>query len=379
MNKGCGLNEFKKNKTYKILLISPSFESKGGVSDFCRMLVNHLNPGFQVRQLNVGNFPGNNNILKRTCAPVQTIFKLFGNLLKSGLDVIHINPSFKILSLIRDSFYLIIIKSFRLGKKTLVFFHGWDDHLSEKLINNFLYRTIFRFIYGNVRFIFVLSKANKKQLEKLGIEPKNILVTTTMYEQMDTKIKYSREGNGRVYILFMSRFLREKGIFIAADVGRLLLENGYKNFKLIFAGDGPENENIKRYISKYKLRDYSETPGFVTGDEKQMILDRSDIFLFPTYYGEGCPVVVLEAMGRGLAIVSTPIGAIPELVKNNENGFIIRDLEPISFYEAVKRLVDDQELLRTFQENNRKKAQEKYEAKIVAKKIEAIYSTIVNG
>jgi len=137
----------------------------------------------------------------------------------------------------------------------------------------------------------------------------------------------------------MSRLVESKGVYIAAEVARLLVAAGLTHFKLIVAGNGPEYKGVRDYISRYGLEDYIETPGYVTGINKQEILRGSNIFLFPTYYGEGCPIVVLEAMGAGLAVVSTPVAGIPDIVEHGKNGFLIDSRNPQDFYKAVKTLI----------------------------------------
>jgi glycosyltransferase involved in cell wall biosynthesis len=134
--------------------------------------------------------------------------------------------------------------------------------------------------------------------------------------------------------------------------------------------------NLKSYISNHGLEGYIDVPGFISGETKKEILAKSDIFLFPSYCQEGCPVVILEAMVAGLAIVSTPAGAIPDIVKQNENGFIIDSRDPREFYEAIIKLIEDENLLRKIQKNNIEKAEENYETKIATRRIEALYLSI---
>lgn len=175
----------------------------------------------------------------------------------------------------------------------------------------------------------------------------------------------------------MARLLREKGVYIAAEVARLLRQSGHERFRLILAGAGRELENLKNFIVKNHLTEYVEMPGFISGEEKKKVLLASDIFLFPTHYGEGCPLVILEAMGSGLAIVSTPVGAIPEIVRHNENGFIIDSRNPKDFAIAVEKLIEDRKLLRDMQEANKKKAEENLEARVVTRKVESLYLSIL--
>jgi glycosyltransferase involved in cell wall biosynthesis len=113
--------------------------------------------------------------------------------------------------------------------------------------------------------------------------------------------------------------------------------------------------------------------------EKQKILEEGDIFLFPTYCQEGCPIVLLESMGAGMAVVSTRMGAIPDIVEHNKNGFLVESQDPGDFCTKVKELLENPGLLRRFQQQNKEEAEEKYRASAVTQKIESLYHEIMDG
>jgi len=363
----------------KILILSRDFNHKGGVVNYVKLLIQNLSKE---------NFETEHFVQGRSSIPLKNIFLPFiilyqlitfkKTLRKSMPDLVHINPSLYLRSLLRDSLYIEIINNFHF-ETMLVMFHGCNKSLADKIINNFFFSKIFRCIYKKPSLILVLCNQIKQQLVKIGIPSEKVKVTTTMYQNGQVaKQYYHSRANNKVKILFMSRLVESKGLYIAAEVGRLLVNNDFKNLKLIFAGDGPEYKGLKRYINKYELNDYVDVPGYITGEKKREILECSDIFLFPSS-SEGCPIVILEAMGAGLAVVTTPVGAIPDIVKNNKNGFIINSKDPKDFYEAIKRLIEDRELLNRIQKLNRKEAEENYEAKVVTKKMESIYFSIING
>jgi len=368
--------------THSILLIAPPFDQQGGVADFCRMLRQHLNSSFCVSHLKIGSKGKNKGLWHRSLLTAFDGSQLFVKILSQKFDVIHINPSFSKFSLLRDGFFLFLINLLRLHPKTIVFFHGWDQALAEKIGRNGCLRKAFKSIYGKASRIVVLFRACRKKLISFGIPPFKIMIGTTMYECFKNSAGNScirKNNDGKIRILFMARLLREKGVYIAAEVAQLLLRKGFRNFKIIFAGAGREYDNLKNFIIKNDLSEYIETPGFVSGEKKKKILLSSDIFLFPTHYGEGCPVVILEAMGSGLAIVSTPVGAIPEIVQHNENGFIVNSSNPMDFAKAVEKLMEDRELLCDMKEANSKKAEANFEASMVTRKVEAIYLSIANA
>ena len=83
-------------------------------------------------------------------------------------------------------------------------------------------------------------------------------------------------------------------------------------------------------------------------------------------------------MGAGTAVVSTPVGAIPDIITNGVNGYVLNSKSARQFSDVVRRLIDDRNLLTRMQSNNRKKAEEKYTFASVIKNIEVEYEKILN-
>lgn len=357
-------------------MLFPSLQDQGGVTSFCSLLMAHISSCFEIEHLIVANRPGNKFFLNRIYYFLGDILKIINKLRKSQYDIIHLNPSFKILSFLRDTFYLIILYMLK-SKKILVMFHGWNYKFADRFVKHTLLRRAFCRIYKRTSVILVLCSKFKMQLVRMGIPSQKIQVVTTMYQFTQYHSGVLERGPSlSINILFMARLIKSKGAHIVVEVGKLLLKNGCKDYSIIIAGDGPEFPYIENLIKQGSLEDYIKMVGYITGEEKWMIMKDCDIFLFPTQE-EGCPVVVLEAMGMGLAVVSTQAGAIPEVVKHNENGFLVDSNDPNAYYLLVKSLLDDREMLRNICEKNKCKAENEYEANIVTKKIESFYQAIL--
>jgi glycosyltransferase involved in cell wall biosynthesis len=361
----------------KVVIVSRNLSHRGGVVGYTKLLIGNLSKEkFLVKHFTQGKSPIK---WKNISLPLLIIHQYvsFRKLIKNFRpDIVHINPSFRIVPILRDSLYLRIADKLN-HHSTLVMFHGWDIVLANKCINIPIYKKLFIRLYKKSRLFLVLSNNFKKQLTRIGIPNEKVKVVTTMYKAHTHSQKNQDEDlNKKIEILFMSRFEKSKGVFIAADVGKLLLENGYDNFRMTFAGGGPEYKNLMNYIILNQLNQHCEIYGYIQDQVKQKILERSDVFLLPSS-SEGLPLVLLEAMGAGLAIVSTSVGAIPEVIKHIENGYILDSTDPIDFFEAVRYLIEDRLLLQKMQKANAEKAEESYEAKIVSKKIESIYSSFI--
>jgi len=365
----------------KILLVSRDFRHKGGVVNFVSLLCEKLSFN---RNLKISHFVQGKSPFRwiNIILPVIVLgqYFCFAKKIKNFKpDVIHINPSFGSSALLRDAIFLVLI-NLTGHRNILVMFHGWNDDLAKKIIKNTFLKKIFQLTYDKATTILVLSENHKNHLIMLGIPAKKINIITTMYRKIKSvRVPQQKNINDRITILFMAQLVKAKGVYITVNVCKLLLENGRGNIKLIIAGDGPEYNGLKDYIVKYGLENHTDLVGYVEEEKKERILNDSDIFLFPTYYGEGCPIVILEAMGTGTAIISTPVAAIPKIVSNNENGFIIDSKSSEPFYKAVIKLIDDRDLLNRIKRRNKEKAEKNYEAEVVTRRIEAEYRRIIKN
>jgi len=362
----------------KVLILFPSLDSKGGVVNFCQRLTENLSAGFRMDHLSTGNRPGHRSLIRRFGYFLRDSSALKQKLKTNRFDLVHLNPSLKIFALLRDAHYLSLIRRRHEGK-IVVMFHGWDEALAEKISRHRFLKNLFGRIFGKANLILVLSQAIKSQLVKMGVDPETARVVTTMYRKSPRPAETREDKPEEISrILFMARLIKAKGVYVAAEVGERLVRNGYTNFKLFFAGDGPELEGLKKYIREHSLSGHLEALGHVSGRQKDDLLAACHVFLLPST-SEGCPVAVLEAMGAGSAIVGTAVGAVPEIIEQGKNGMIVRSGDANGIYLAVRELLENKELLREIRTLNRNKAEELYEERIVTAKFSELYLSLIEG
>lgn len=290
-------------------------------------------------------------------------------IVKYNPDIVHLNPSLCLDATLRDAIYLFISKIFKI--KVLVFWHGWNTSFANKIETK--YSRIFAFVYNNADAFVVLSSEFRSKLLKLGIK-KNIYISSTkvddsLIDNFDINTKVKNE-----YVLFMSRIEKDKGIYGALEIFKRLKEQR-KNLHLLIAGTGPEYSNISSYIKKSGITDV-KLLGFVTGQEKIEIMEKSSILLFPTYHGEGMPTVVLEAMAFGIAIVTSPIGGLVDFFQNGEMGYLIDSYDIEEYVNKILLLLNNDKIFHHISFNNHIYAKKEFLASVVAKKLEHIYTLI---
>jgi len=366
-----GMPAMGNSRRIKVLILSKDLGAPGGVVHFVSFLMEHFSNHIEAVHLPIGRRTRGGSAIDNIIFPIVNSVALAHKLLQSKFDCVHLNPSFNMPSLLRDGLFLAVLRILRF-RNIIVYFHGWNNDDARRVQRSSIMRLIFRTLFGRACKTMVLATRFKKSLVEMGISPDRIQVTSTMF---DGKIFHglSKHDNGNVKeLIFMSRFVREKGIYELLDAFAAIARK-YPDTRLTMLGDGPERAGMEQRVADLKLIDRVSFTGYVRGSDKIQLLLDADLFVFPTYYGEGCPVVLLEAMAAGLPIVTHGAGGIPDLFTNGEHGVLLEHVTPELIQQSVEKLLADENLQNEIGERNRKYAWEYFEADIVTREMELAY------
>jgi glycosyltransferase involved in cell wall biosynthesis len=151
-----------------------------------------------------------------------------------------------------------------------------------------------------------------------------------------------------VTMVAVIRRLKRHDVFIAAAQ---LLGERFPNVKYLVVGDGPGLEKTRKISEDSRVGDRVVFTGH--RDDIPEILAASDIFVL-TSEKEGVPQSIAEAMAMEKAVVASPIGGIPELIRDGETGLLADSCNPESFAAAIARLLEDMPLRRRLGEAARR-------------------------
>jgi len=143
---------------------------------------------------------------------------------------------------------------------------------------------------------------------------------------------------------YIGRLGREKSVleFVQA-MPRLF---GTRNdIKALIVGDGELRHEVKRYLKQKNLETKVQFTGWVSNDDVPSYLNQLKLLVLPSYT-EGLPNIVLEAIACGTPVLATPVGAIPDVIKDGETGFIIEDNSPECIARNVIRALNHPNLER---------------------------------
>jgi glycosyltransferase involved in cell wall biosynthesis len=137
---------------------------------------------------------------------------------------------------------------------------------------------------------------------------------------------------------YIGRFSSEKGIlnFVSA-VPKVIQKRPGTNF--IIVGNGPLQEKVEEYIYKEKIEDYITLVDRIPHELVPSYLNQLRLCVLPSYT-EGMPNIVIEAMACGTPVLATPVGAVPDLIKDGITGFIMENNTPECVADNICRALD---------------------------------------
>ncbi|MGB5156645.1 glycosyltransferase family 4 protein [Desulfobacterium sp. N47] len=358
----------------KILLNTPDMRLIGGVAAFCTTLKNNLKCDTDI--FISGPRDKSNSKTNTLLRMLMDYVKYFIIMAGKQYDVVHINPSFRVRSLIRDAGFVLLAKCFR--KKVVVFIHGWDMDLEQRLRQRWLW--LFRWAYFHTDAFVVLANDFRKRLQSMGYAGPVYLGRTAIDNSLLSFFECNElsnyRSNGSFNILFLSRIVKEKGIIEALE-SYAILKSKNPNVKMTVAGDGKGLEEAKKLVTDQKIADV-QFVGYVTGEDKAKVFRNADCYLFPSYE-EGMPISVIEAMAFGLPVITRPVGALADFFENGIMGYLTESKSPELLADLVKKLIDDPVLCDKMSRYNRQYVSEHFSAAFVAAYIKTIYSDILNS
>jgi glycosyltransferase involved in cell wall biosynthesis len=167
---------------------------------------------------------------------------------------------------------------------------------------------------------------------------------------------------------FVGAFDENKGWRLLAEaVERLFLQG--RAIKLVMVGDG--GPDYPKAVEWAKVRpSYATCTGYVQDAGVKMV-PKFDALALPSRQ-EGMPMVILEAISCGVPVIATAVNAIPDMVRDHYNGFLV-DRDPQQIADRIDKLINDPALHATMSANARQIFLENFEISKIAQKYLEIY------
>ncbi|MFG1349878.1 glycosyltransferase family 4 protein [Xanthobacter autotrophicus] len=171
-------------------------------------------------------------------------------------------------------------------------------------------------------------------------------------------------------ILFLGLVGNRKGVF---DLIPAFAEvhARFPDARLIIGGNG-EVEKAAELVRSLGLGDSVVLAGWVDGAAKAKLLETSSIYVLPSY-NEGLPMSVLEAMAAGLAVVTTGVGGIPELITEGMDGLLVTPGDRPALARALESLLESAARRDQVAAAGRRRIEQQYSDKVILPRLHEIY------
>ena len=200
-------------------------------------------------------------------------------------------------------------------------------------VEMYLHHSIWKIYQKNVDLFIAPSTFMKQKVTEFGWPADKIKVIINPFFQESNPDANNAPKNDipeEDYLLYFGRLSKEKGLIT------LLEAAGATNSRLKLAGNGPEEEKLKRYTQEKKLT--AEFLGFREGEELRQIILKAKAVIIPSVWYENMPLSLLEALSLGKLVIASNIGGIPEIIKNGENGLLFKPGDTNDLIAKIKLL-----------------------------------------
>lgn len=354
----------------KVLFVAPFDGITGGIMRWAEHIYNYYqgisDTGIVIDKCSIGR-----NYVVKADKPITRIISAFKDyshtirnyrnvLRKDSYDIAHISTSAS-LSLLKDM--LMIRIAHRCGTKTVIHFHfGRIPELQKQ--NNWEWK-LMKKVISMSDSVIVMTESSHKTLTDCGYSNIHLVPNPLSPAVTDYIRKHPDKDRIPGTILFVGHVIKTKGVEELVDAcGHI------ENVKLKIIGHAADDMKslLRQKAINCKGDDsWLEQTGELPYEQVLDQMQRCDLFVLPTYT-EGFPNVILESMACGCAIVTTKVGAIPEMLKEDDRGkygILIDPKNTEALESAIKAMLGDENLKKQCRENARRRVFERYSMPIV--------------
>jgi glycosyltransferase involved in cell wall biosynthesis len=253
-------------------------------------------------------------------------------------------------------------------KPKIIHCHGLDTQSLKRYYLNKILMTHLADLYISI------SRQMTEDLLELGINSNKIAY---LPNGVDTNLFAPRGQKEDNLLLFVGRITHGKGLHVLVKSLRHLEKS------VCLAIIGPASWDQKYYLDVLELMKKENQKGkheiiYLGAKDQADIIkwyQKASLFVQPSF-GEGFPVTTLEALSCETPAVATPVGGIPEVVKDYENGILIPRNDPVALARAIRYLLENKEVRTKFGREGRKRIIQHYSLEASVKRLCGIYKQL---
>ena len=262
--------------------------------------------------------------------------------------------------------------------KIVTTFHGYDISKYIRSAGNRAYNLLFK--KGDL--FLPISETWQKELVRLGCPSEKIIVHRM---GIDTrKFQYyprKPRPNGKINLLTVARLVEKKGVVYGIRAVSKTIKR-FPTIEYTIAGDGPLREDLEILIDRLKLEEKIKLTGWINQDTVMSLMKNADLLLAPSVTDangdkEGIPVVLMEALAQGLPVISTYHSGIPELIKNEQSGYLVPEKDVDTLSEKIEHYLSHSDMWPVLGENGHEFVQMNYDIHQLNNRLETLFKSLL--
>lgn len=320
----------------KVLFLGVSMKTKGGMTAVLVSYKKYIENMQFIPTWKLGN-----KLIKSWYAIQAIIRTIIQCQFNKDIKIVHIHGAANA-SFYRCKIFINLAKRF--GKKVILHEHAADfvEFYNQAENKQEIVDTI-----NKCDKLIVLSESWKNYFISIGVDSNRINVLNNIVSP--PVIKPITRTDNELHLLYMGEISNRKGAFDLLNAINSEKEHFRSKLKLRMGGNEVDG-NIKEYIRTNKLEDIVSYEGWIAGEHKTECLNWADVYILPSY-NEGLPIAILEAMSYSHPVISTPVGGIPEIIKNDHNGILVEPGNVQEISQAIKYYIENKDKIKSHGQN----------------------------
>jgi glycosyltransferase involved in cell wall biosynthesis len=243
-------------------------------------------------------------------------------------------------------------------------------------------RAIGRFLMSAAHRVIVLGPTYQREMGAAWHRPldwaPNVCDVEQFRERPIDPPDWLRQGG--VPVLFVGRLSAPKGVYDLFDaIPRVLAKHPEALFVFMGVAETEALEPVVRQEAKKRgVTSRFTFLGSLEGRAKSDVFLCSRMIVVPSWT-EAFPLVIPEAMAAGLPVISTAVGAIPDFVKDGEDGLLVPPRDPGALAAAILRLLDDAPLRQRMSERVRERAPREFAIEVGCERVAEVVRAVIAG
>lgn len=303
-------------------------------------------PGRTVGTLRALDTRGGGNAISSMAVLFLAMARLTGSRLRGEVAGVHVNMAER-LSVFRKGAIIALCRALRVP--VVLHLHAAQLHHFHRSLPRPL-QALVRWLFSLPSHCIVLGDAARSfVIAELGVAPAKVSIVINGVPG-PLVARRQRQPGTPCRALFLGNLSERKGV---SDLLRAVASSDLTagQFVLSLAGGG-DIAGYRRLVEELEIGDRVRLEGWADQEKAARLMAGSDMLILPSY-DEGLPLVILEALANGVAVICTPVGEIPSVLEDGVHACFVPPGDIDAIAEALQRLVQDDSLRGQLEANGR--------------------------